>query len=189
MVNCAIEPFDTCSICQQGIVEGQAYHSFKQAHWDCAYPNGKQPTKTLREIIEEGDRAIEKLNALTVEVTGIAPRKPRKKRVREGEGPTALKVKKLASEAVARALGVESVFDVTMWNQQGAHRGPHWDLDTWGIHFSFVHDGHVFKGQGSSLSTMTECAKIGKLVASVPPREGWTTFYIEPAYDKPADVY
>lgn len=80
------------------------------------------------------------------------------KRAKEGEGATAKKAKAKALAALEKVLGT-TPYDVTFWNQQGAHRGPKWDLDRWGLNFSFDYLGHSMRGSASCLATMTDCAR------------------------------
>lgn len=153
-----------CSICKRPVVDGQAYYSITGNHYDCEFPRGRQ---TADQLIAELD---EKLAA-----SGI---KPKRRKAQEGTGATATRAKTLAIAAIEAALG-ESLFDVTLWNQQGAYRGARWDLDRWGLCFSFRRDGHTFKGQASSLATMTDCVKAGVMKAT--PSSGMAfDFSIEP---------
>lgn len=138
----------TCYLCEKPVVAGEAHHGATGAHWDCS--------QKLEDDVKKADANLRMLKH-----SRRAPRAPRK---REGEGTMALKVKALAIAALESALGA-TITETTMWNQQGAHRGPRWDLDSWGLYFKFQQDGREMGGSASSLSTMTQCSKWGKLVA------------------------
>lgn len=131
----------TCYICERPVADGQAYHGATGVHWDC---HAAEERKT--------EEAFAKVGGL-------------KSRAREGTGKIAIQAKELAVKAIECVLRAE-LFDVAMWNQQGAYRGPRWDLDSWGLSFKFERDGHVFSGQASSLSTMTACVKVGAMKAT-----------------------
>lgn len=88
----------------------------------------------------------------------------RKRRVAEGQGVIAKRALALGVAAVEAALET-TLRDVRQWNQQGPYRGPKWDLDAWGMHFSFDLDGHTFAASASSLATMSACVKAGALKA------------------------
>lgn len=140
------------------MVNGQARYTPTDNHYCCEFPNGQT---TLDDQFRE---------------LGIGKRKSR---AREGTGKTAVKAQKLAVAALERELGAE-LFDVLIWNQQGVYRGVRWDLDSWGLRFSFIRDGHTFSGQASSLETMTACVKAGAMKAT-PDRSISFMFSIDPA--------
>lgn len=138
----------TCYICGKPVAAGESHHGATGAHWVC---HKAEEEETAR-IIARGNAAIANLSL--------------KKRKRpEGEGATATKAKALAVTALEEALGT-TIYDITLWNQQGAYRGKHWDLDTWGMTFRFEQSGHEFGGSASALATMTQCVKYQKLVAT-----------------------
>lgn len=112
----------TCYICEQPVVNGQARHGATGAHWIC---HAAEEQKTQEAFARVG---------------GI------KSRAKEGTGKTASKARALAVAALEQALDAQ-LFDVRMWNQQGVYRGPRWDLDSWGLYFSFKQDEHTFGGQ------------------------------------------
>lgn len=141
---------DLCSICKKAVIDGAEIHGLTGNHWACVYPNGHE---SLEQIIERGDRAL----------AGLTGKPYRKPRAREGEGPGALKCKEWAR------LALEDLFDApvtitAMWNQQGAYRGPRWDLDVWGLFF-VVGDSNL-KNSASSLSRMSEHLKARGTVAT-----------------------
>lgn len=138
----------TCYLCQKPVVAGEMHHGATGAHWDC--------TKQLEAQVPQTDTKLRMLKH-----SRRTPRAPRK---REGDGALALKAKALAAAALEAALG-SPIWDLSIWNQKGAHRGARWDLDAWGLHFKFDMDGKAMGGSASSLSTMTQCVKWGKLVA------------------------
>lgn len=151
-----------CSICGKDVVDFTPIYSITGNHYDCEFPKGQ---KSTAELIADLDQKLENLVG-----------RPKKKRAAEGTGPTARKAQSRAIKAIEMALGFE-VYDVSIWNQQGAYRGPGWDLDAWGLHFSFKDDsGHEFKGQASSLGTMGFIVK-SKFVYAVKDR-GFATFDI-----------
>ena len=137
----------TCYICSKAVDPSQGYHGGNGAHWDCLRLEEKKTEEAFARV-DAGFRSL-----------GIKP-----KRKREGEGVTAQKCKAMAVAAIEEALG-EKVYDITLWNQQGAYRGPRWDLDAWGMAFWFNRDGHKFSGQASSLATMTQCIKFKRMKA------------------------
>lgn len=110
-----------------------------------------------------------------------APLKPRKRRAPEGTGPTALKAQALAVLAIEAHVGAV-LTDVSMWNQQGAYRGDRWQLDRWGIAFSFLRDGRLCKGGASSLSRMTDCVKAKAIVAT--PGDLAFSFQLDPVSEQ-----
>lgn len=138
----------TCYICGHQVDPAQGIHGVTGAHWDCAQ-NEERKTKAA---IERVDGAFSSLGF-------------KAKRKREGQGKTALRAKALAIEALESALQAK-LEEVNLWNQQGAYRGPRWDLDTWGLDFRFQKDGHRFTGSASSLATMTQCVKAKRLHAT-----------------------
>lgn len=138
----------TCYICGLPVVAGQAHNGATGAHWDCS-----------RTEDVKAKEAAAKLDGLFVEFGFKKRRQP------EGQGKTAQKARALAVTAIEDVLGVP-IFDVALWNQQGVYRGPRWDLDAWGLSFSFDLDGHRFKGSASSLATMTQCVQYKRLVAT-----------------------
>lgn len=151
-----------CTICGKVVEDFTPVYSITGNHYDCEFPDGR---KTAEELIAELDQKLGRLVG-----------KPKKKRAAEGTGRTARKAQSRAVEAIEMALGFE-LYDVHIWNQQGAYRGEHWDLDAWGIHFSFKDaTGHEFKGQASSLATMGYIVK-SKFVYAVKDR-GFATFDI-----------
>lgn len=137
----------TCYICSKAVDPSDGYHGGTGAHWDCVTREEKK-TKQAFDRVDAGFRS-----------PGIKP-----KRKREGEGVTAQKCKAMAVAAIEDALGV-TVYDITLWNQQGVYRGKRWDLDAWGMAFWFDRDGHKFSGQASSLATMTQCLKFKRMKA------------------------
>lgn len=134
----------TCPICADPVYADQGFYSITKAHWTC------HEASTL------SDR---ELNEITL---GGRRRRP------EGEGATAQRAKKLAVAALEAAVGAP-LEEVTLWNQQGAYRGPKWDLDAWGLDFTFLRDRDTIRGSASSLATMTacvrDCAHGGRLIA------------------------
>lgn len=136
----------TCYLCTKPVQAGEARHGTTGAHWDCS--------KKLANTAKADDAMLQQLLP--------ARQTPRK---REGAGAVALRAKALAIAALEELLG-GPVTEVSLWNQQGAHRGPRWDLDAWGVHFTYDLDGHAFQGTASSLATMTQCVKWRKLGAS-----------------------
>ncbi|UDM18885.1 hypothetical protein [Vogesella sp. XCS3] len=153
---------EVCTICGKVVEDFTPVYSITGNHYDCEFPGGR---KTGEELIAELDQKL-----------GCLVGKPKKKRAVEGTGRTARKAQSRAVAAIEKALGFE-VYDVMIWNQQGAYRGPHWDLDAWGLHFSFRDaTGHEFKGQASSLATMGYIVK-AKFVYAVKDR-GFATFDI-----------
>lgn len=137
----------TCYICSKPVDHSEGYHGGTGAHWDCVQQENKKTEEAFARV-DQGFLSI-----------GIKP-----KRRREGEGRTAQKCKAMAVAAIEEALGVR-LYDITIWNQQGAYRGPRWDLDAWGLTFWFDRDGHRFSGDASSLPTMTQCLKFKRLRA------------------------
>lgn len=137
----------TCYICGKTVDPSQGYHGATGAHWDCTQREKKKTEEAFARV-DAGFRSI-----------GIKP-----KRRKEGQGVTAQKCQALAVAAIEEALGAK-VYDITLWNQQGAYRGPRWDLDAWGMSFWFDRGGHKFSGQASSLATMTQCIKFKRLRA------------------------
>ena len=144
-----------CTICNKPVLAGEGRYSITDNHYDCEFPNGRRAADaSFAGISKQMDNAFAALGF-----------KPKRVKAEEGTGKTAIKAKALAVKAIEEALGVP-VFGVMQWNQKGAYRGKHWDLDRWGLTFSFNQDGHVFTGQSSTLATMTECAKSQAMVAS-----------------------
>ncbi|WP_409959231.1 hypothetical protein [Acidovorax sp.] len=137
----------TCFLCGQMVDHSLGYNGATGAHWDC----DRKLQADAEESISRMDSALARMGIKT-------------KRVPEGQGATAKKALSLGVAAVEAALGV-TIFDVHLWNQQGAYRGPHWDLDAWGFSFSFELDGHKFSGAASSLARMTPCVRAGRLTA------------------------
>lgn len=151
-----------CTICGKVVVDFTPIYSITGNHYDCEFPNGR---KSTRDLIAELDKTL-----------GSLVGKPKRTRAADGTGRTAKKAQARAVAAIEKALGFE-LFDVYIWNQQGAYRGAHWDLDAWGLHFSFNDDtGHTFKGSASSLGTMGFIVK-SKYVYAVKDR-GFATFDI-----------
>lgn len=152
----------TCHLCEKPVVDGEAHHGATGAHWDC---HSKQESDAV------------KADARLAQLAHSIPGKPRAPRKREGEGKTALKAKALAVSALEAYLDAK-LHSVSIWNQQGVHRGPRWDLDAWGLYFKFERDGHTFGGSASSLATMTQCVKWQKLDAT--PSGGAFSFDLGP---------
>lgn len=140
---------NTCYLCDKPVVAGQAHHGATGAHWDCS---------------EALTRAVEQPNPLDA-IRALIGKPARTRRKREGEGATALKAKALAVAALELELGT-TLFDVSVWNQQGLYRGPRWDLDCWGMYFKFEREGRTCSGQASSLATMGQCVKWRRLGVS-----------------------
>lgn len=129
----------TCYLCRKRVVDGEGIHALTGAHWNCHKA--------------EEDKVYENMEKMGVRL-----------RKKEGEGKVALKAKELAVAAIEKELGTK-LESVTIWNQQGVYRGPRWDLDSWGLHFSFELNGHVHTGDASSLATMTKCVAAKKMKA------------------------
>ncbi len=160
-----------CTICTKPVLAGQARYSITENHYDCQFPNGRKAAdESFADVSKKMDGALAALGF-----------KPKRIKAQEGAGKTATKAKALAVKAIEETLGLP-VFDVSFWKQQGAYRGKHWDLDRWGLTFSFNEDDHVFKGQSSTLATMTECARSKAMVA----RHGDVahSFAVEPVPEK-----
>lgn len=156
-----------CSICGNEIEEFAPIYTITGNHYSCQFPDG---VKSASELIADLDEKLNKL--LGRSSTAIK----KSKRVEEGLGAIALKAKEKAIAAVEAILGFP-IYDILLWNQKGAYRGPRWDLDAWGFHFSFKDDsGHEFKGHASSLAIMTAIAK-SKYVYCV-KEQGFATFSI-----------
>lgn len=149
----------TCYICGKPVAEGESHHGATGAHWGCHKAEEEETAK----IIARGDAAIASLGL-------------KRKRRSEGEGATATKAKALAVVAIEEALSTK-IYDITLWNQQGVYRGPRWDLDVWGLNFSFEQNGHKIGGSASALATMTQCVKCRKLVAT-PDGFGAFSFFL-----------
>ena len=123
-----------CPSCGEPVYADQGVYSITKEHWTC------------HEASILSDRELS-------EITRIRPR-----RRPEGEGAIAQRAKKLAVAALEAAVGAP-LEEINLWNQQGAYRGPKWDLDAWGLDFTFLRDGHQIRGSASSLATMTACVR------------------------------
>ena len=146
----------TCYVCGKAANPSEGLHGITGAHWDCTQAEARKTDDAIAKA-DAGLRSI-----------GLKPR-----RKREGEGATAQKAKALAVAALEAAIGAP-LSEVTMWNQQGVYRGPRWDLDAWGVHFSYECDGYVFKASASSLATMTQCLSFKRLKAEPDGPAGFT---------------
>jgi hypothetical protein len=132
----------TCYLCKLPVLDGEERHGSLGCHWACH------------------KRDEEEAKAIFARVGGLAV----SKRKPDGEGKTAQRAKVLAVAAIEAHIG-QSIYDVNIWNQKGAYRGPRWDLDAWGLNFRFLLDGSEIAGSASSLATMTACAKSSGLIA------------------------
>lgn len=137
----------TCHVCGATVDFAQGYNGATGAHWDCS--------KKLQIDVET---SMSRMDAALAKLSGKMPR------AAEGQGATAKKALALGVAAVEAALKT-TLRDVRQWNQQGPYRGPKWDLDAWGMNFTFDSDGHTFAGSASSLATMSACVKAGGLRA------------------------
>lgn len=153
----------TCYVCKKPALAEQGLHGALGAHWSC-----------VKKEEEAYEQAVEKIDSSLKEM-GV-----KKPRAREGQGKTAQKAKDMAVKAIGTFIDPGSIFDVTIWNQQGVYRGPRWDLDAWGIHFKFWWGGREFSGQASSIATMTACVKAGGIKASRSLSGGAFTFDLYP---------
>jgi hypothetical protein len=139
---------DACEYCGKPVYADEGYHGVSLNHYNC---QGNS--------LERFEEACKKLDEL-VEDFGI---KPKRKKVREGEGRIAQKCIKLATEAFERETG-GTVTRALIWNQQGRYRGPKWDLAAWGVDFHFISkEGHQMTGNVVSWSTMTQVSKLDKM--------------------------
>lgn len=143
---------DICEICKQPILEGQGIYTLHGTHWDCEFPQGY---KSAEDLLEEAEVKLA-ARATLVTVT-------KRRRAREGEGVVAKKAIAKATTALEKLLGCK-VVNVLFWNQQGAYRGPSWDLDRWGLDFEYEYEtGKFLKNSASSLESVTQIAR-GKQV-------------------------
>lgn len=150
-----------CSICGKVVEDFTPIYSITGNHYDCQFHGGR---KTDKELIAELDQ---KLGCLV-----------KKKRAAEGTGRTARIAQSRAVSAIEKVLGFE-LYDISIWNQQGAYRGPHWDLASWGLLFSFKDDSdHEFKGDASSVATMGYIVKAKFVYAVEVKDQGFVTFNI-----------
>lgn len=121
----------SCAYCKKPVYAAEGYHTITLDHFDCH----KQESDFLNKYIE---------NIETI-------KKPHRPRVKAGQGKLAQHVKRLVVVGVEQLTG-ESVREASLWLQQGVYRGPHWDLDSWGV------DARLGEGQQiiccSSLATM-----------------------------------
>lgn len=149
----------TCHICGKPVVSGTPIHGLTGAHWRCEAKG-----------IEDFNVSAAKVDAAFAAL-GI---KPKRKKVPEGEGLVAKKATEKAVAALEKHL-CNKVRDVKIWNQQGAYRGPQWDLDRWGLSCQFeTEDMHVTVMM-STLDTMTACAKAKTIEIGVDDvRSPWT---------------
>lgn len=133
----------SCDVCHEIVYADQGYHGCSMNHYDC-YKKVMAPDESTMDMSDIGE-LIEKL--------GVEPRKPRAK---AGEGALAQHVKQLVIDAVKSELASElselqlSVIRANLWLQQGAYRGPRWDLDSWGV--------DVFLGSGNLLVNCSSLA-------------------------------
>lgn len=100
-----------CALCGKPVYSEQGYHTITQNHFDCE--------KKLDEQVETFSKELD------------AYKKPR---ARSGTGALAQKVKSMVISALERETGETIVLStVNLWLQNGAYRGQHWDLDSWGV--------------------------------------------------------
>lgn len=137
---------EKCDHCGKPVYADEGYHGVSQNHYDCH------------------DDQIRKLDEDIVKLDGMFEDfgfKPKRKKVREGEGKIAQKCLKLATEAFERETG-GTVTAANIWNQQGQYRGPRWDLAAWGVYFDFTlpERENIIKGSIASWSTMTAVSKL-----------------------------
>lgn len=133
---------EACPHCGKPVYADEGYHTVALSHSRCE-----------DQTVEKYRDAVNRMDSIFSDF-GI-----KKKRKREGEGVTAQKVLKLATEAFEREANVKIV-RANMWNQKGVYRGPRWDLARWGIDFEFINkDGLRLSGSIHSWATMTQCAK------------------------------
>lgn len=134
-----------CAICGNPVNPGDGIYTITGNHYDCEFPKGRA---SFAEIAKDMDDALSAFGF-----------KPKRHKGKEGTGRVALKAKAMAVEAIQRELGTE-IFDVVMWNQQGAYRGARWDLDRWGLDFRFMLDPqHPMSGSASCLARMSDFIK------------------------------
>lgn len=136
---------EACEICKKPVYADEGYHSVSLNHSSCL--------SGARKEFEEASKKM-------AEILGEFGIKPKRKRAREGTGKIAQKCLKMATEAFEREAGVK-VTHARIWNQQGGHRGPHWDLAAWGVNFDFLTEsGNTARGSISSWSKMTAVSKM-----------------------------
>jgi hypothetical protein len=140
---------ESCKYCKKAVYADEGYHGISHNHYSCH-----------ADQVRLLDEAIEKLEGLADSLGA----KQKRKHVPEGQGKTAQKCIKLATEAFERETGGK-VVNALIWNQKGQYRGPRWDLARWGVDFEFVLDGREkpFNGSVVSWSTMTAVAKLKTL--------------------------
>jgi hypothetical protein len=153
-----------CSICKKEIKDGEARYTGEERrgifkHWDCHEAQRKQL-----------DVDLDLISDTLFDLTG---RKPRKPKARDGDGPTAQKIKRMIVEAFERDYGLElDINQMVAWVQPPAYRGPRMDLAVWGIdvpHPDYPNRKIIFH----SWDTMTALAKQKTVEFS---KEGIDTF-------------
>ncbi len=134
-----------CSVCHEIVYADQGYHGISMDHYDC-HKAHEAPLPSVDEIISKGDAAMEGMFA-------AFGKKPKKPRIRSGEGKLAQHVRQLVINALEEKFGVP-VKSAEIWLQEGAYRGQKWDLDSWGI------DAHI-GGEGNLLCCCSSLAPMG----------------------------
>lgn len=125
----------TCFICKQLVKPEQGLNEATGAHWDC------QSNTTKIALARSGWPLVFRQNF--------------KRRRPCGEGRTAKRIRRMAEVALSKVVGYP-VTVTLIWMQEGAYRGPKWDLDAWGVHWEYTPPGFTkpIKMLASSLSTM-----------------------------------
>lgn len=171
-----------CILCGKPVLPGEAHYSLTGNHYDCQFPAGRRGSDPgSASIPRASDPEVFAVLDAALQALSFKSRSLRKKRAPEGAGATALKVQALAVKAIEAELGAV-LTDVSLWNQQGAYRAERWQLDRWGIAFSFLRDGRLCKGTASSLARMTDCVKAGTIVAT--PGDLAFSFQLDPASEQ-----
>jgi hypothetical protein len=153
---------EACSNCGKPVYADEGYHGISKDHYSCH----KDQLVKLDECIAKLEGVDSMLSDLGI-TDESAPKKRRKKKVREGEGRIAQKCLKMLTEAFERETEGK-VVSANIWNQQGQYRGPHWDLAAFGVDFEFTLEGsdRNFTGSIASWLTMTAVSKLSEITLS-----------------------
>lgn len=141
----------TCAVCGMPANADQGLHGATGNHWDCE-------SKKFSDFEQASRRMDDAFRSM-----GVRPR-----RARTGTGRLARSITSMVLRAIQEHTKCEHIEAYSQWNQEGAYRGPRWDLACWG--------GSVLidriKRSYYCWTTMTACAKAGGIYVVFDERDG-----------------
>lgn len=159
-----------CSVCLLPVYADQGYHTCSLDHYDC-HRAANPPLPSLQEIQAQGAQGDAAIDSMFAAIGA----KPKRRRAKAGTGKLSAKVQQLVLHALEEKTGLP-VYSANLWLQEGAYRGPRWDLDSWGVDAKMGDNGKILICC-SSLAPMREYRSCKKVILGHSDGEDSTNRY------------